>query len=355
MPVDGKEHSVLARDLAAADDRPLLRAAIEAIGDAVIITSPELHEPGPIIRYTNPAFTAMTGYAAAEVIGRTPRLLQGPDTDRLELRRVRQELTAGRTFHGEGINYRKDGSTYVIDWMITPIRDPTGAVTAWLSIQRDITARKRGEERQNELAAELQHRSRNLLAVVNAIARRTMSASRSIDTFSARLFRRLAALGRVHGLLARPLAVSTTIGELVRAELGALEPAPPWTAITLDGPNVGLPDAILQTLTLALHELAANAAEHGALATEAGRLSVGWHVDGDGGPDPYLTLDWVETHIPAPPDDRDPKIRGYGRDLIERALPHTLRATVRYELDRSGLRCVVRVPLTGQRAMARGG
>ncbi len=282
MPDDGTEHSILTSDLAAADDGPLLRAAIEAIGDAVIITSPELDEPGPIIRYTNPAFTAMTGYAAAEVIGRTPRLLQGPDTDARELRRIRQELTAGGTFHGEGINYRKDGSTYVMDWLITPIRDPAGAVTAWLSIQRDITARKRSERRQSELAAELQHRSRNLLAVVNAIARRTMSASRSVDAFSARLFRRLAALGRVHGLLARPLAESTAIGELVRAELAALEPAPLWANIALDGPAVALPDAILQTLTLALHELAANAAEHGALATGEGRLAVKWHTDRDG-------------------------------------------------------------------------
>ncbi len=355
MPDDGTEHSILTSDLAAADDGPLLRAAIEAIGDAVIITSPELDEPGPIIRYTNPAFTAMTGYASAEVIGRTPRLLQGPDTDPRELRRIRQELTAGGTFQGEGINYRKDGSTYVIDWLITPIRDPAGAVTAWLSIQRDITARKRSERRQSELAAELQHRSRNLLAVVNAIARRTMSASRSVDAFSARLFRRLAALGRVHGLLARPLAESTVIGELVRAELAALEPAPLWSNIALDGPAVALPDAILQTLTLALHELAANATEHGALANGEGRLDVKWHTDRDGEGDPHLTLEWVETGIPPPPDDWDPMIRGYGRQLIERALPHALRATVRYELDRSGLRCNVGVPLTGHRVTARGG
>ncbi len=353
MPNDETEHSILTSDLAAADDGPLLRAAIEAIGDAVIITSPELDEPGPVIRYTNPAFTAMTGYAAAEVIGRTPRLLQGPDTDTLELRRIRQVLTAGDTFHGEGINYRKDGSTYVMDWLITPIRDPAGAVTAWLSIQRDITARKRSERRQSELAAELQHRSRNLLAVVNAIARRTMSASRSVDAFSARLFRRLAALGRVHGLLARSVAASPTIGDLVRDELAALDPAPPWANITLDGPEVALPDAILQTLTLALHELAANAAEHGALATGGGHLAVQWQSDGGGESDPHVTLEWVETGIPPPPADWNPNTRGYGRELIERALPHAVRATVLYELDRSGLRCIVRVPLMGHRVPPR--
>ncbi len=351
---DGEnEHSILTSDLAATDDAPMLQAAIKAIGDAVIITSPELDEPGPIIRYVNPAFTVMTGYAADEVLGRTPRLLQGPDTNRLELRQIRQDLLAGRTFHGEGINYRKDGSVYDMDWLITPIRGSDGVVTAWLSIQRDITARKRAEQRQGELAAELQHRSRNLLAVVNAIARRTMSASRSVDVFSARLFRRLAALGRVHGLLARPLAESTTIGELVRAELAALDPAPAGANIALDGPEVVLPDAILQTLALALHELAANAAEHGALATGEGRLVIGWRVDG--GPDPHLTLDWVETRIPPPPDDWHPEVLGYGRQLIERALPHALRATVAYRLDRSGLCCVVRLPLVGHRVTARSG
>ena len=353
MPDDDAERSILTHDLAAADDGPLLQAAIEAIGDAVIITSPELDQPGPVIRYTNPAFTAMTGYATAEVIGRTPRLLQGPDTDPSELRRIRRTLTAGQTFHGEGINYRKDGSSYVMDWLITPITGPDGAVTAWLSIQRDITARKRAEQRQEEMAAELQHRSRNLLAVVNAVARRTMSTSGSMEAFSARLFRRLTALGRVHGLLARPLAQSTTIGELVHAELGALDPAPPWANIALDGPEVALPDSVLQPLALALHELAANAAEHGALANGTGRLAVSWQADG--GQDPHLTLDWTETDIPPPPDGWDPRVRGYGRELIERALPHGLRATIRYELDRAGLRCVVRVPLTGQRATARGG
>jgi PAS domain S-box-containing protein len=88
----------------------------------------------------------MTGYARAEVIGETPRILHGPKTDRAQLDRLRHQLSLEQPFDGETINYRKDGSEYVIEWYIVPLRDTAGKITHWMAIQRDVTERKVLEE-----------------------------------------------------------------------------------------------------------------------------------------------------------------------------------------------------------------
>lgn len=119
---------------------PLIEAAVAQATDAVVITTAELDPPGPRIVYTNPSFSAMTGYAADELLGRSPRLLHGPATDRAVLDQVRSALEHGRTFQGEVINYRKDGQAYRVRWHMAPIRNSAGAPTHWVAIQRDISA-----------------------------------------------------------------------------------------------------------------------------------------------------------------------------------------------------------------------
>lgn len=123
----------------------LLAAAVNHAEDAVIITSTNLAPPGPSIVFVNPAFTKITGYTAEEVIGRNPRFLQGPNTDRTVLSKLRQTLEAGEVFYGEAINYRKDGSEFYNEWHIEPIRDSQGKITHYLGVQRDITERKKSE------------------------------------------------------------------------------------------------------------------------------------------------------------------------------------------------------------------
>jgi diguanylate cyclase (GGDEF)-like protein/PAS domain S-box-containing protein len=125
----------------------LIEAAIQHVSEAVVITTTELDPPGPEIVYVNEGFCRMTGYAAEEVVGKTPRIFQGLKTDRVELDRLRQHLSRGEPFEGgEVINYRKDGSEYVLDWHIVPLRDDAGDITHWLAGQRDITKRKSLEE-----------------------------------------------------------------------------------------------------------------------------------------------------------------------------------------------------------------
>ena len=119
-----------------------LGSAVEQAKEAIMITDAELDLPGPKIIFVNPAFTAMTGYAAAEAIGKTPRILQGPHTDKDVLSRLRQCLERGEPFAGEAINYRKDGTEYDHEWQIAPLRDAGGTLTHFVAVQRDVSERK---------------------------------------------------------------------------------------------------------------------------------------------------------------------------------------------------------------------
>lgn len=126
-------------------DLKLLEAAIRNDYDSILITQLELDDPGPVIVYVNEGFTKMTGYTKEEVIGKTPRILQGPKTDRAVLDKLKYSLIKGRSFFGQTINYRKDGSEFVNQWDIHPLLDDNGKITHWVSYQHDITDRKRAE------------------------------------------------------------------------------------------------------------------------------------------------------------------------------------------------------------------
>lgn len=151
----------------------LLRAAVESANDAVMITEPGLDKPGPRIEYVNEAFTRMTGYTIGEVLGKTPRILQGDKTDRDLMNRLREDLTTRREFMGETTNYRKDGTPYVVEWRITAVRDERGEVQRWVAVQRDVTERRLADEvareadrRKDEFIATLAHELRNPLAPI---------------------------------------------------------------------------------------------------------------------------------------------------------------------------------------------
>lgn len=134
-------------DTTESTDRPpwsaIAWAAIEAAYDSVLITDAQLDPPGPRILYANPAFCRMTGYARDEILGETPRILQGPDTDPEVVERLRQDLKAGRPFEGRTTNYRKDGTPFQIEWTIAPVRDDRDRVTHYIAVQRDVTERHR--------------------------------------------------------------------------------------------------------------------------------------------------------------------------------------------------------------------
>ena len=114
----------------------LLEAAVYYANESILITTAELNQPGPEIVFVNPAFTRITGYTAQEVIGKTPRILQGQKTERNALDKLRADLTQGQVFYGEVVNYRKDGTEFDLEWHVAPIRNESGETTHYISIQR---------------------------------------------------------------------------------------------------------------------------------------------------------------------------------------------------------------------------
>ncbi len=140
---------------------PILKAAIEESDFSVVITTDELDPPGPIIVHVNDACTRMTGYTREELVGATPRILQGADTDRKVLDRLKANLRAGDSFEGYTWNYRKDGTPYLVEWTITRLRQDGRGIEYFFSVQRDITKLSSCEER-------LDGRTRRLNALLNS-------------------------------------------------------------------------------------------------------------------------------------------------------------------------------------------
>ncbi|HBE21765.1 MAG TPA: PAS domain-containing protein [Cyanobacteria bacterium UBA11149] len=144
----------------------LLESAVFNANDAIVITEADpLDKPGPRIVYVNQGFTRMTGYAVEEAIGKTPRFLQGPKTDRAQADVIRDTLARWEPVRAELINYRKDGSEFWVELNIVPIVDDNGNYTHWMAIERDITERKQSET----ASAKLEKERTSLLAETNAI------------------------------------------------------------------------------------------------------------------------------------------------------------------------------------------
>jgi PAS domain S-box-containing protein len=135
----------IAERVRAEESLRLLGSAVEQSKESIVITDAELDLPGPKIIFVNRAFTQMTGYTAAEAVGKTPRILQGARTDKTVLARLRKNLEQGEIFSGEAVQYRKDGTEYDQEWQIAPLRDAGGKITHFVAIQHDITERKRLE------------------------------------------------------------------------------------------------------------------------------------------------------------------------------------------------------------------
>lgn len=125
----------------------LLENAVRSDYDSILITTLDLEKPGPKIVYVNDGFTRMTGYSKEEVIGKTPRILQGPKTDRNVLDTLKKRLKQGQAFFGHTVNYKKDGTEFIIQWDIHPLTNEKGEITHWVSYQHDITERKRSEKK----------------------------------------------------------------------------------------------------------------------------------------------------------------------------------------------------------------
>jgi two-component sensor histidine kinase len=193
-------------------------------------------------------------------------------------------------------------------------------------------------ERGRMLQAELKHRGRNLLANIEALAKRTIKSSPDIDAFGPSFLGRLAALGRSQDLLTSGTQ-AISLRSLLLQELEA-HGAAPGDRISLEGPDIDLPPQIAQALAMGFHELATNASKHGALARGDGRLELHWRVEpGEEGDE--IVIRWRETGVAI---DAPPQRRGMGSDTVQKSLPRMLDGTAEMNFHSDGLESIIRFP-----------
>ncbi|WP_210528717.1 PAS domain S-box protein [Rubellimicrobium arenae] len=302
--------------------------------------------------WSSPQWTAFTGLAVEDSLG--PGWLDAIHPD--DHGNVLEAWDLAPERSGFDVEHRLRNADGDYRWFATrarPVREEaTGAIAEWLGTSTDIDELRRLQEETHVLVMELQHRTRNLIGVVRSLAERTILGSSGLEEFRSRFRDRLAALARVNGLLAqKDVGQRVTFDELIRIELaglGAVDGEGHGPQVRLTGPTgLRLRSSMVQTLALGLHELATNALKYGALSRPEGHLEVSWSLVSVGGED-RIRVEWIERGVP-PTLTGEPR-RGYGRELIERALPYQLRAETTYEIGPEGVRCTITLPVSSTMA-----
>jgi PAS domain S-box-containing protein len=207
-----------------------------------------------------------------------------------------------------------------------------------VGVSIDITERKRVQEQQRALLAELDHRVKNTLATVSAIVSHTRDGSGSMVDFVTALDGRIRAMATTHELLSACRWQGVSLTELVRRELA---PYAAGSNSAFKGPDVLLCPEAAQSMAMVLHELTTNAAKYGALSTKDGRVSVRWERRVNGQTRPLLVLDWQES---GGPPVVAPGNASYGTSTIRDVIPYEFGGTVNFELAREGVRCRLELP-----------
>ncbi len=296
------------------------------------------------LRYTSIS-NSMLGRSIEDILGRTDAEILRGDSGAAIIAAKRQVLANGEARRAEipledapGIRWH--------DLHIEPLRNEAGEVVGLTCASVDVTERKEGEAHLRLLLRELTHRSKNLLAVIQAMARQTARHTGSIETFLTQFSARLQALAASHDLLVRESWYGASLGELIRSQLGGYLDGSN-NQVSIDGPAIALKPEAAQNLGLALHELALNAAKFGALSVPTGRVSITWRRR-ESSEGSALDLDWCERLGPKVKLRRK---KGFGTMVIERNLARALDAEINMDFDPNGLHCHIVIPATHILAM----
>jgi PAS domain S-box-containing protein len=312
------------------------RAIFNAVVDGIIT----IDHIG-MIKTLNPAAANHFGYSPDEVIGRNVKMLM-PEPYSLEhdtylvnyLQTGQSKIigSSGRELTGK----RKDGSIFPIELAVSEV-DVAGR-RMFTGIVRDITERKRSEEHQALLVAELDHRVKNILAQVAVVAVSTRRGSHSMDEFLRSLNGRIQSMAAAHTLLSNSGWESVGLDALIRNQLA---PYATETNITISGTDITLAASEVQAVARVLHELVTNAAKHGALSISGGRVSVNWDrkPNGDG---TNLSIVWQELDGPTVKPEAQ---SSYGTNLIRYLIPHELGGKVDLMFESSGVTCRIEIPI----------
>jgi PAS domain S-box-containing protein len=309
-------------------------AAVVEFSDDAILTK----DLDGVITSWNRGAERLFGYKAGEAVGRPITTILIP-LDRLdEEREILGRIRRGEHVdHYETIRRCKDGSLLDISLTVSPLKDAAGKIIGASKIARDITERRQAQERQKLLINEIQHRIKNTLATVQAIATQTLRSSPDErEAFVARLH----ALAGAHDLLIDDNWHQAALSDLVGKALKAFRDKH-RERFFIDGPDGIFLDAQKSSLlVMALHELATNAVKYGALSNETGQVRVVWKILGDG-QSKRFQLCWTES---GGPPVHPPGQKGFGSLLIERALQNHL-GQARLDFDPQGLVCSIEISL----------
>ncbi|MBX5193651.1 PAS domain-containing protein [Rhizobium sp. NZLR3b] len=318
------------------DRKDLAAIAFERTRMPMVVT--DARRPDLPIVLANKSFLELTGYSAEEVLGRNCRFLQGPATSPIAVAEIRAGIADEREASVEILNYKKSGEPFWNRVHLSPIHGDDGRILYFFGSQIDMTEYRRIEAleaSEHRLLMEVDHRSKNVLAIVDSIVR--LSNADDPALYAAAIQHRVQALARAHNLLAERRWASISVEELVRLQVTPFSA----TRAVFSGPDVRLPAPVVQPVALVLHELAANAARHGALAAPQGRLSISW-MHGPSGAG--FKLRWQEAGVATAPTSTK---KGFGTVIVGAMVEKQLKGRVEKTWTNDGLLIEIEVPSVG--------
>jgi two-component system CheB/CheR fusion protein len=317
--------------------RSYLAAIIDSSDDAII--GEDLS--GRVTSW-NPGARRLYGYADAEAVGRVlAELVVAPGYEASDLGLLEQIRDGGRVEPFDTVSRRSDGSLVDTSMSLSAVKYDAGAIIGVSRIIRDATKRLQADKEKALLLGELDHRVKNILAVVGSIVSQTLRSAPSPEAFAESMEGRIKALTQSHSLLTQDGGSKAALATLLHTELAPYHDGADRVAV--GGPNVVLTPRAGLAIAMAIHELTTNAAKYGALSVATGRVSVAWSV---ATADPAsLRLTWTESE--GPPVE-PPTRRGFGAALIERSLAYELDGKVERTFPPNGMKCVIELPLNGE-------
>jgi PAS domain S-box-containing protein len=309
--------------------RRWLASIVESSDDAIVSKNLD-----GIITSWNRGAERVFGYSAAEAVGQPITIvipLDRHDEERAILTRIRR---GERIDHFEAVRQRKDGSLIAVSLTISPVKNAEGTIVGASKIARDITEQKKNREQIATLAREAEHRSKNLLANVQATV--NLSRSDTPEGLKQAIEGRIRALANVNSLFAETRWIGAELSAIAARELAPYS-GKDESRVRVGGPPVLLEPSVAQAIAIMLHELATNAAKYGALSVGSGKVDLRWsHEAGK-----QLALRWTEA---GGPPVREPTRAGFGGRIIEQ-MTAQLKGEARFDWRREGLVCDISMPV----------
>jgi PAS domain S-box-containing protein len=305
-----------------------LASIIESSDDAIVSKNLD-----GIITSWNKGAERVFGYSAEEAIGQ-PVTIVIPEERQSEEHDIFTRIRRGERIHQfETVRRRKNGSLIAISLTVSPVKNAEGKIVGVSKVVRDITEQKRSQEQIATLAREVEHRSKNMLANVQAAV--NLSHADSSEGLKRAIEGRIQALANIHSLFIESRWIGAELSRIATQELAPYSEEDK-ARVRFDGPPVLLEPNAAQAVAVTLHELATNAAKYGALSEAEGQIDLKWVHKPDG----QLMLQWTEAGGPAV---QAPVRQGFGTRVIERLMGQ-LKGKARFDWRREGLVCEITLP-----------